>query len=108
MDIPGLKLMVTPTSCPGPFPITFYVRAEAWFYDVKYLLKSPHNFVEFKVVIVPGTSCQGQALSTSSSLPFFRDEFYSDIDAPVGLFSQYFSKLSMQYPLYTLSNMGGA
>jgi hypothetical protein len=107
IDFAKRELRISPSACPGPLPRTFNVRAEAWLYDPKLLVNAPHNFVEFRVVIVGPASCRGFAASSQTLSPIQRVGLYSNFDAPANLYAQYSSYLTMLNPLYTLSNMGG-
>ncbi len=107
MDFAKRELRISPPACPGPFPRTFNVRAEAWLYDPKLLVNAPHSFVEFRVVIVDPTSCRGYGSSSQSLSPIQRVDLYSNIDSPANLITHYSSYLTMLNPLYTLWNMGG-
>ena len=108
MDFAKRELRISPSACPGPLPRTFNVRAEAWLYDPKLLVNAPHNFVEFRVVIVDPASCRGFGASSQTLSPIHRVDLYSNIDSPASLYAQYSSYLTMLSPLYTLWNMGGS
>jgi len=74
------------------------VRILAWIDDLLNGIKAPNNFVEFRVIIVPPTSCWGKAYPYGSYNTLLYDERYSDVDTPATLYLLYYSYLSLINP----------
>jgi len=105
IDFVNNKISINPSVCPGPFTRIFTVRILTWIDDLLNGIKAPNNFLEFRVIIVPPTSCWGKALTYGSYTSLFFDERYTNIDAPVAQSGLYYSFLALINPLVTINWM---